>query len=225
MMRIVVISDTHGQHDALAIPPGDILIHAGDFTMVGDLPELKAFNAFLGELDHPHKIVIAGNHDFCFEREPNTARAKLTEALYLEDEEVLIEGIRIYGSPWQPWFFNWAFNLPRGPEIRAKWEQIPAGTDILITHGPPAGILDHTDWNEQVGCQDLLDIVQKIKPRVHIFGHIHEARGVHPTPETLFLNACVLDSSYEPAGSALILDYDPKPGGQIRRVKPEEGRA
>ena len=206
-LRLVVVSDTHGLHDRLEIPPGDVLIHAGDVTSRGDLHELRAFDAFLARLDHPHKLVIAGNHDFCFERQPAAARALLRHATYLEDDATEIEGVRFYGSPWQPWFYDWAFNLERGAEIRAKWRLIPADTEVLITHGPPLGRGDVTVRGEAVGCADLLERVREIRPRYHLFGHIHEAYGTSEDGVTTFVNASSCDLRYRPVNSPVVIDY------------------
>ncbi len=100
-----------------------------------------------------------------------------------------IDGVRFYGSPWQPWFYDWAFNLERGPEIRAKWDLIPEGIDVLITHGPPYGIGDLIARSDNAGCQDLLEVVEKIKPKVHVFGHIHEDYGITSNGVTTYINA------------------------------------
>lgn len=203
-ITLVAISDTHALHRSVAIPDGDILVHAGDITRSGDPAEVKDLNAYLGTLPHRHKIVIAGNHDFCFERDPETSRALLSNCTYLQDEAVFIDELWIYGSPWQPWFYDWAFNLRRGAEIRAKWTLIPENTDILITHGPPYGYLDQTARGEKVGCRDLLEAVERIQPRVHIFGHIHEGYGVASNGKTHFMNACTCNLAYEPVNKPLV---------------------
>lgn len=205
-MRIVVISDTHTLHDQVAIPPGDILIHAGDFTNRGALNDVERFDAFLAKLPHPHKVAIAGNHDFCFERDPLAARAALTHATYLEDQALEVEGLHLYGSPWQPWFYNWAFNLERGPEIRAKWDLIPEQTDILITHGPPMGQGDETVRGERAGCQDLMDRIWEVRPRYHFFGHIHEGYGVTKEDGVTFVNASICTLRYKPVNPPIVLD-------------------
>jgi Icc-related predicted phosphoesterase len=189
MVTIVAISDTHGFHDELELPPGDILVHAGDFTRGGTFEELAAFNAFLQRQPHPHKVVIAGNHDWCFQRAPQQARALLSAATYLQDEAVQVCGLRFYGSPWQPWFLDWAFNLPRGEALAEKWAQIPADTEVLLTHGPPAGICDSTYDDRCTGCEDLLARVRQLRPRLHVFGHIHESRGRWEEGGTIFINA------------------------------------
>ncbi len=111
------------------------------------------------------------------ERQPEGARALMTDVTYLQDEEVTLDGLRIWGTPWQPWFFDWAFNLRRGAQMAAVWAQVPAGVDVLLCHGPPAGILDRTAGGEEVGCADLLAALDRIQPRLCVLGYIHEAYG------------------------------------------------
>jgi hypothetical protein len=133
--------------------------------------------------------VIAGNHDWCFQRYPAEARRRLTNAVYLEDDTAEVAGLKIYGSPWQPRFCDWAFNLDPGPELAAKWAMIPGDTDVLVTHGPPEGILDLTRRWYRVGDADLRARVREIRPGLHVFGHIHEAAGIFRSENTLFVNA------------------------------------
>ena len=207
-ISLIAISDTHGFHETVEIPDADILLCSGDITHHGDVEEVKKFNDFLGELPHPVKIIIAGNHDFCFERDSEGCAAILTNGIYLQDRAVTIEGIRFYGSPWQPWFCDLAFNLQRGPEIRAKWDLIPEDTDVLITHGPPFGHGDRTVRGEQVGCRDLLEAVERIKPRVHIFGHIHEGQGITYNEHTTFINASVCNEFFRLSNPPILYTYD-----------------
>ena len=209
MLRIVCVSDTHGKHGRLAVPPGDLLVFAGDLTRVGQFEEVEAFDRWLGTLPHRHKIVICGNHDFCFQEQPAAARGRITNARYLEDEAATVEGVKIYGSPWQPWFGGWAFNLPRGPELAAAWAKIPADTDLLITHGPPEGILDRTKRGALAGCRDLLDRVRVVRPRLHVFGHIHEAAGRLDLDGTTFVNASVPHGD----GAAVVVEWDDSGAG------------
>jgi Icc-related predicted phosphoesterase len=209
-MRLVLISDTHGQQERVQVPPGDVLIHAGDLTAHGWIEELPALNDFLGTLPHRHKIVIAGNHDFCFEADLAACARLLTNAVYLQDEAITLDGVKFYGSPWQPWFFEWAFNLRRGPEIRAKWDLIPPDTDVLITHGPPFGRRDRNAEGERVGCQDLWDVVQQVRPTLHVFGHIHEGYGLTAGTPTAFANASSCDLAYRPVNAPLVFDYAPQ---------------
>jgi Icc-related predicted phosphoesterase len=207
-MRIVAVADTHGLHGDIEIPDGDVLVHAGDLTSHGDLEGIAELNRWIGELPHPSTIVIAGNHDFCLESDPGLGREIFTNAHYLRDEAVTIEGVRFYGSPWQPWFFDWAFNLQRGEPLRRKWDLIPDDTDVLITHGPPRGILDRTTSGELVGCDDLRQAVERIRPQLHIFGHIHEAYGVERLGPTAFVNASCWDSRHRPVNEPVVIDID-----------------
>jgi Icc-related predicted phosphoesterase len=205
-MKIVLISDTHQLHDALVIPPGDLLIHAGDSGRRGTLEELRAFNDFLGRLPHPQKVVIAGNRDYFFERQPEESRKLLSNAVYLQEEEILISGFRIYGSPWQPPFMNTAFNLARGEPLRGKWARIPPGTDILVTHTPPFGIGDRMIGGECVGDRDLLEAVRRIKPRLHVFGHVHEGYGRFTQDKILYVNASLTDAAMQLAHAPIVIN-------------------
>jgi Icc-related predicted phosphoesterase len=212
MPRIVAISDTHSRHHQFGtLPDGDILIHAGDATVQGKFDEVIEFNRWLGTLPHKHKIFVAGNHDFLFERAPDLARVLITNAVYLQDSFVVIEGLKIYGSPWQPRFFDWAFNLDRGATIRRKWGRIPDDTDVLITHGPPKGILDMvidrwTGTYEAVGCEELLPIVQRIRPRVHIFGHIHAGYGQVTQDGVRYINTSSCNEQYKIVNAPIVID-------------------
>lgn len=206
-MKIVCVSDTHGSHHKMDIPEGDILIHAGDFSSRGKPKEIIHFNNWLGRLPHRHKVVIAGNHDFLFEEQPEQAKALLSNAIYLEDNGIKIEGIKLWGSPITPWFFDWAFNRHRGKDIQRYWDLIPEETDILITHGPPFGILDQTIYGQQVGCEELLKAVLRVKPRIHLFGHIHEGYGSRESEDTYFVNASMMDVHYQPIHQAVIIDW------------------
>jgi len=205
-MRIVCLSDTHGFHAGLEVPDGDLLLHAGDATKHGSLEEVAAFNRFLGALPHRHKVVIAGNHDWAFEKEAVLARDLITHAVYLQDEAVVVEGLRIWGSPWQPWFYDWAFNLKEGAALRAKWDQIPRDTDVLITHGPPLGHGDRTTSGRQAGCAELLEAVHRVRPRLHVFGHIHEGYGQTCEGETQCINASICTAAYKPTNAAVVVD-------------------
>jgi Icc-related predicted phosphoesterase len=198
-VRIVCISDTHGQHAKLRVPDGDILIHAGDFAAFGDTPiEIIDFNQWLGTLPHRHKVVIAGNHDWMFERHPGAARELLTNAIYLENSGTELAGLKVWGSPVQPEFNNWAFNVARGAAIRRYWQMIPASTDVLITHGPPYGVLDTAHpTTDHLGCEELAEAVQHVRPRLHVFGHIHGGQGQQNSDGTLYVNASVVNEAYQ----------------------------
>ncbi|XP_045178453.2 metallophosphoesterase MPPED2-like [Mercenaria mercenaria] len=245
-LRVVCISDTHTKIEAVPkiVPDGDILIHAGDFTNVGLANEVKKFNAFLGSLSHQVKIVIAGNHDLTFDDEMvnnrrdylrrnfgvsekgfeqlletyNVQHVKelLTNCVYLEDAGIDVCGVHIYGSPWQPEFCDWGFNLPRGEKCLEKWNLIPSSTDILITHGPPIGHGDACFDKNRAGCVELLSTIQqRVKPKYHIFGHIHEGYGVTSDGHTTYINASTCTLRYRPDHAPVVFDY-PVPEGHMK---------
>ncbi|MCU0439457.1 MAG: metallophosphoesterase [Raineya sp.] len=204
-MKILCISDTHGKHKKLDLPEADMIIHAGDISGKGDPWQIREFFEWFSALPYYHKIFIAGNHDFLAEKEPETFLKLIPEnCIYLNDSGVKIEGFRIWGSPITPWFHDWAFNRHRGDEIAKHWELIPSDTDILITHGPPMGILDKTIWGKRVGCEELKKKVEQIRPKVHIFGHIHEDYGKLQIFDTTFINASSLNIDYLPLHKPII---------------------
>lgn len=215
-MRIVCISDTHNCGGQFDVPDGDILVHAGDATIDGTVEEIRKFNSWFSALPHPNKVLIAGNHDWLFERDNVAARGLLSENItYLQDSAAEIAGLKFYGSPWQPVFYNWAFNLPRGPEMAAKWAKIADDTDVLITHGPPNGILDEVPrsplGSSPEGCEELRKRVEQIaaggRLKLHIFGHIHCGHGTHEEFDVKFVNACTCDESYLPINPAIVIDF------------------
>lgn len=196
-MKIILISDTHERHPV--IPDGDVLVHAGDLTMSGKLSYIEEELNWFKSQPHKHKIVIAGNHDWGFQHLMTQGREDLAHklaapAIYLRDSEVVIDGVKFYGSPWQPWFYDWAFNLQRGKDLKAKWDMIPTDTDVLVTHGPPRHILD---WcGTAAGCEDLNDAVNRVGPKVHVFGHIHCAYGFREFGPTKYYNASMVNEAY-----------------------------
>lgn len=210
-MRLVLISDTHGWHGAMApLPPGDGVIHAGDVSGRGTLTELAAFFTWFGGLPYRHRIVIAGNHDFALERQAAAAEALVPPGVtYLRDAGAMVDGLRVWGSPWQPWFHDWAFNLERGEPLAARWALIPADVNVLVTHGPPAGILDQVAGPvpRRVGCEELARRVAQLPDlRLHVFGHIHEAYGVVARGRTVWVNASVCDIRYRPVNRPVVVD-------------------
>lgn len=214
MPRIVCLSDTHNANSQIDVPDGDILIHSGDATITGTVEEINLFNAWFSSLPHKHKIFVAGNHDWLFERNNQFARTLLnTKIIYLQDSACEIEGLKIYGSPWQPRFYDWAFNLMRGREIAEKWKMIPNDIDILITHGPPNGILDEVPrkWGiENTGCEELRRRVDEIawfgKLKLHIFGHIHCGYGQTQIDNIKYVNASNCDEQYNPSQPPIVVD-------------------
>lgn len=220
-MRITFISDTHGLHHELPeLPGGDLLIHAGDSTNYGTFSDTKRFvEWFDSQIQYDATIFIAGNHDLLWERAPKSAETFLlnsTRNIYLQDNFCVFvnkdatESVKIYGSPWQPEFHNWAFNLPRqGKELQEKWNMIPDDTDILITHGPPNSILDRAEGNPMyLGCELLTEAVSNKKPKIHVFGHIHGGYGYIFKDNTHYINAAVLNDKYSMVNKPITVEWN-----------------
>lgn len=190
-MKIIAISDTHQKHRKIKIPDGDVFVFAGDMTNFNrSRQHYIDFNDWLGTLPHKYKLVISGNHDELFQKEPEQARSYMTNCIYLEDDEIIIDGVKFYGTPWQPWFYDWAFNLPKGSDyLTEKWAAIPNDTDVLITHCPPYQICDIDAAGENLGCDKLANRVFEVQPKLHVFGHIHGSFGQRKKiGNTLFYN-------------------------------------
>ena len=229
-IRISVISDTHTKHGLIPysdLPGGDLLIHSGDIMNSGyNKNDILDFCTWFHSLDqYDTKVFIAGNHDRMFENHPEGVEELINPFLdidYLQDEQLTLyfdgpngefseDNIRIYGSPWQPWFYDWAFNLPKnGPGLMSKWEAIPDNTDILITHGPAYGTLDTVKGRQydNLGCGMLAERIKVIKPKIHICGHIHSGYGYEFKNGTHFFNASVLDEQYEYTQKPMTFDWD-----------------
>jgi predicted phosphodiesterase len=234
-MKIVFISDTHDQHGTMLhpVPDGDILIHAGDATMMGRMNEIAAFGHWFRSLPHKHKVFVPGNHDWMFQRNRTMALSLLNQGLignerkdavlYLEDSMATVEGLRIYGSPWQPTFFDWAFNLDRGEAIKRKWDMIPEGIDILVTHGPPMGVHDqsfpHMPYDKHLGDEELMAAVERVKPKIHVFGHIHGGYGQTQYVNTLFINAAICNEAYKPVNAPIVIEL---PDGKTETQEEEK---
>jgi Icc-related predicted phosphoesterase len=192
-MKIIALADLQGQGpkiDPMLIPDGDLLLIAGDLTSWGTVKELKACNTWLGLLHYKYKVIVGGNHDMGLE--DGIGKQIFTNAIYLENELINIEGINIWGSPVNemneiPWFRAFSNNQ------QELCEMIPKGLDILLTHGGPYMVLDRVITGEHVGSKPILEAIMKTKPRYHIFGHIHESYGRHEDKNTIYLNVAMTD--------------------------------
>jgi Icc-related predicted phosphoesterase len=205
-MKLTFLSDTHSKHKSIPIDHfsgGDILIHTGDISSMGYEHEIKQFLRWFESIpNYTHKVFIAGNHDWGFQQNPSMVKSLLSEfpnITYLQDSSVVIDGVKIWGSPWQPEFYNWAFNLPRnGEELEFVWNKIPTDTDILLTHGPAYGYVDKVIGRyDNLGCEKLINRILEVKPQIHSCGHIHSGNGVMSNEWTTFINSSVLDERYD----------------------------
>lgn len=212
-MRIVAVADTHLYHHELDVPDGDVFVHAGDMCRGGSLAELAEALAWLRSLPHRHKVIVAGNHDGALVDDADEARAMMTDVVYLEDSGEVIEGVSFWGSPWQPEYHGWWFNLPRGEPLARRWALVPSGVDVLVTHGPPAGFGDRSGMGaERAGCDDLLRRVTEVRPKLHLFGHIHEDGGAWTHGESALINCTTWEAERAPTVIDLV-------GGQVRLVQ------
>ena len=211
-MKICLISDTHGKHKKLNLPDADMIIHCGDSTTRGLDHEVRNFMKWYSELEqYKYKIIIAGNHDWLFERNISLAKTYIPDNIYyLEDSEVVIDGIKFYGSPVQKPFLNWAFNRPEAM-LANHWIAIPEDTDVLITHSPPYGIGDYVSNRFSIethqGSPSLyMEVVKRIRPKIHCFGHIHEGYGVKEIDDIKFINASNMDADYQLINDPIIVE-------------------
>lgn len=244
-MKVVLISDTHTRHKHLTskafkpgLPDGDLLIHAGDFTSVGQKGETISFIEWADQQASRYTygvVFIAGNHERSFDpkyfrehedsdlwdnlshlRKPTWLRNILSDlepgrsrVTYLENQEIILGGIKIWGSPVTPWFYGekWAFNKQRGSEIKEVWDQIPADTDIIVTHGPVIGRHDYVPSAiKYTGCEELKNKVEEIKPRLHVCGHIHEGHGEEMVGGIVYVNASICDRFYDPVNKPIVIN-------------------
>lgn len=200
------------------MPHGDVLVHCGDITAHGHLREVEAFVAWLAVQPPRHKVFIAGNHDSALENDPAAGHAIAAAAgvIYLDDAGCSIDGVRFWGSPITPRHMDWSFMRDPGADIQQHWDLVPDETDVLITHGPPWGILDtlyrQGGGAEHTGCPSLLASLSRIRPRLHLFGHIHEGHGVHPVTDvhsddvTAFHNVATMNEFYSIANAPVIIE-------------------
>tara|TARA_Y100000593_G_scaffold81696_1_gene152971 strand:- start:762 stop:1388 length:627 start_codon:yes stop_codon:yes gene_type:complete len=196
-MKLVILSDNHTNYD-FETPDGDILIHCGDFTYHGKPSEIEKFRDYLKEQPHRHKLFIFGNHEK-IDREVRYWIDYLedgTGATCIHEKAICINGINFFGSSYTPKFMNWAFMHTKSARKR-YWSNMNEDMDVLVTHGPPKGIMGKIENGTEIGCEYLLDFVERVKPNYHFFGHNHAGAGVQTNGDTLFVNAAILTEKYE----------------------------
>lgn len=205
-MKVVIVSDTHYYYPDLY--PGELLIHCGDGTFEGNRREVFALLSWLGKQPFRHKSFVPGNHDLLFQKADDVwlnSLVKEAGITVLIDNETIIDGIKIYGSPWVPSNSQFAFV---GPDklLKQKWDNIPKDVEILVTHGPPHTVLDQNASGKHCGSRSLLAAIAKLKPTYHFFGHIHESYGSYHNGDTKFVNAALSDKSYNLRNTPVVLE-------------------
>ena len=210
-MKIVAISDLHGQLPK--IPKCDLLLIAGDICPVinHDLNFQACwldtnFRWWLKKIPAEKVVAIAGNHDRIFEESPQ--KVPSLPWIYLQDTQTEFKELKIWGSPWQPVFYWWAFNLYE-KDLKEKWKLIPNNTDVLILHGPPYKYGDKAlkgNNFENTGSPSLLEKIKEIKPKLVVFGHIHEGRGQWKLNNTILANVTILNEKYEKTYKPMIFE-------------------
>lgn len=222
-LRLTMLSDTHNKHKQITgdLPGGDLLVHSGDISSMGYEHEIREFCKWFNSIEgYTHKVFIAGNHDWGFQDNVEKVKEILdfyTGITYLQDSELVIKvgderEVKIYGSPWQPWFYDWAFNLPKnGIGLASRWEGIPDDTDILLTHGPAFGILDTVEGRryDNLGCELLAERLERLNVKLHNVGHIHTGHGYVMKNNTHHFNSSVLNEQYNYAQRPMTIDWNP----------------
>ncbi len=224
-LKIVCLSDTHCQHQRLVIPNCDLLLHSGDFTYKGTYLETLSFLNWFSVQSASHRVYICGNHELelCSIHGRRQSTYELTNlfkdsCVYLENSSTTCAGIKVFGTPVTPWFYDWAFNARRDddkqhmdyPSIRDIYNNIPLDAQILIVHGPPYGILDETERDGRVGSKELLDIIeQRPALKLVVCGHLHLNGGqTYQHGNTLIVNAASLGENYRDLNKLIELDME-----------------
>lgn len=210
-LKIVAISDTHGQHRSLVLPPGDVLVHAGDITPKGELHVVLDFAEWLAAQPFRHKVVIAGNHDYCLDISRRQYDGRAWKALeergihYLFDTSRTLDGVKFYGSPWCPRLSGWAF-FDRGYDC---FEHAPRDVDVLVTHAPPYGIHDDASDESHFGSQHIVRYINRCgRLKLHIFGHVHGGYGRSERGMVTFVNASTCTKESTPTNPPMVVDLD-----------------
>lgn len=228
-MKVTFISDTHTREHSVKLPGGDILIFSGDCMSSGyNWWEINDFLDWFSEQPYEYKIWIAGNHDRWIEKKPEDVKECVSTYFdkgvrYVYNETIEIKGLKIYGTPYQPYFCGWAYNVADTDQLYSIFKMIPENLDILITHCPPYDILDKSHFprpaygrngEEPLGSKELSKVLDELgpaAPRYHVFGHIHGDGGkMEVQGLTTYINASVCNEAYDPVNSVTTLEIEPK---------------
>lgn len=223
-MLIAPMSDSHNRHDQFKLSDADLGIHCGDFSSMGYVHETKGFLEWFSKQPVKNRLFICGNHDGTLpEEQPSLFKEILKEypgVTYLQNDGITIDGIKFWGRPYTPRFNDWFWMAdPGSPKMLSSLDIIPKDTDVLITHGPPYGILDTTNGNQHVGCKDMRDWLEdgNPKPKLILCGHIHNGRGVYQYGDTTIVNCAVLNDWYRWGGNPMLIDFD---GKTVKIIRP-----
>lgn len=210
-MKIACLSDSHGWHKNVKLPKVDIVLFCGDYAKIHSFLELPDFGKWLDSIPAKHKVMVGGNHDWALDKNKAMALQLLKEncpdIIYLENSGIEIEGIKIYGTPVQPIFGNWAF-MKKEKSRRHYYSMIPNDLDILMTHCPPHNILDKCLSGDNVGCEILAKEIELKKPKYHIFGHIHEVAGSVEQGDTTYINCSLCDPYNNLKNKPIVLEVE-----------------
>ena len=204
-MLIYGISDVHNRYKDLVVPPCDLLISTGDYSFRGDISETRNFHKWLDEQPATYIISVMGNHELGveknFELHKVLALEQCPRVHFIEEGLIQIEDLKIWCSSYTPAFCDWAYNVYTDEDLKKHWDMIPEGIDILATHGPPYGMLDEVfcppSYAEHKGCRKLWDAVLRVKPKAHIFGHLHYHYGQKEFNGIKFYNIANCNDSYK----------------------------
>jgi len=212
-MKIVLISDTHG-YELKDLPHGDLLVHCGDWSGGGAYVETFYFIKWMSSVKQNYTygvVCVPGNHDRFVESAPDLTKVQFNDAgiKLLINENIEINGVKIFGTPYTPNFYNWTF-MGTDTQLTKHFEAMSADTDLVISHGPPYGILDYVgrDGGLSVGSLALLYKIQEVKPKVVVFGHIHEGRGSTDQNGISYYNVSSVDEYYRPIHAPVVIDVD-----------------
>lgn len=209
----VCMGDSHSKHERLSVPDGDILLHSGDFSMMGYEHEVISFLKWYERQPHAAKVLVCGNHECGVEANHSLFLVNLKEyapsVIHLNDSGAEVFGLKIWGSPVSPSFgHGWSWNRDRGPDIRRHWDMIPSDTQVLVTHSPPHGIVDRLERGEHVGCEELRDTIDSRLDdlRLSAHGHLHSAYGRDQIGQKTFVNAAVVNERYELTNAPIVVE-------------------
>jgi Icc-related predicted phosphoesterase len=221
-MRIVTMSDTHCIHDKMrySVPEGDVLVHAGDFTSTGTEEQIADFVDWFKKFPHKHKIVICGNHELKFSNNTEAVRKFFPRSIeLLHDRSIEIGGLKFFGQPRTPRYFDWGWMYERGLEAEEVWSRVPKDTDVLVCHGPPFMHGDVCpDYNDfwtnslkHVGCPEQEKRLRDLNVKYVICGHIHHSFGVHQMEnkaQTKIVNTSICTEAYRADNPCFVIDTE-----------------